>query len=344
MFLMRRIVALLFIICFFQTCCSYASNIEVIPTTQTYSSNQNRVWSGVFQLAWNDLYNINGNRVIFAGKTPDVVNQLNNREFSYLSMPKKDYYAIASKIKHSTKRGIQHNIKKRLNIKSDLIKQARFVPQNDRIVLYGALNKDINFVTMFDNLGTAKFGENQTANYFGVNNQTKSNYSDTVHVLFYKSPHDFAISLNTQGDDVIYLYKTSDNVTFQETYKEMLFKAERYYGDGKLSEIDTLMIPYIQFKAEQNFTDLENRLIYKASMKINSAMETIIFDMSNKGLEAQPDYQKVNMKKALEVCEVEPRKFLLDDTFVIFVRGKSLDKPYFALRVNDITQFQVPNL
>jgi hypothetical protein len=38
--------------------------------------------------------------------------------------------------------------------------------------------------------------------------------------------------------------------------------------------------------------------------------------------------------------DIEKRYFLVDDTFVIFLKEKGKSTPYFALRVNDITKFQ----
>jgi len=38
--------------------------------------------------------------------------------------------------------------------------------------------------------------------------------------------------------------------------------------------------------------------------------------------------------------EIVPRLFYFDDTFVIFLKEKEKKRPYFALRVNDITKFQ----
>ena len=38
--------------------------------------------------------------------------------------------------------------------------------------------------------------------------------------------------------------------------------------------------------------------------------------------------------------EIEPRNFYFDDTFVIFLKEKNKKSPYFALRVNDISNYQ----
>ena len=34
---------------------AYASNIEVLPTMQSKTNVQDRVWVGTFQIVWNDL-------------------------------------------------------------------------------------------------------------------------------------------------------------------------------------------------------------------------------------------------------------------------------------------------
>ena len=77
------------------------------------------------------------------------------------------------------------------------------------------------------------------------------------------------------------------------------------------------------------------------NLVINQAVETIKFDMNNKGVKLKSEAAMTVMTTSLlPPEELVPRLFYFDDTFVIFLKEKEKCSPYFALRVNDITKFQ----
>ena len=79
--------------------------------------------------------------------------------------------------------------------------------------------------------------------------------------------------------------------------------------------------------------------IMGTNLVINQAMETIKFDMNNKGVKVKSEAAMTVMTTAL-APEEEARMFAFDDTFVIFLKEKGKNSPYLALRVNDIEKFQ----
>ncbi len=72
---------------------------------------------------------------------------------------------------------------------------------------------------------------------------------------------------------------------------------------------------------------------------IDQAIETIKFDMDNKGVKLKSEAAMTIMKMSL-MPDMEQRLFYLNDTFVIFLKEKDKKNPYFALRVHDITKYQ----
>ena len=77
------------------------------------------------------------------------------------------------------------------------------------------------------------------------------------------------------------------------------------------------------------------------NLVINQAMESIKFDMNNKGVKLKSEAGlTAEVTSLLPPEELVPRLFYFDNTFVIFIKEKNKNKPYFALRVNDITKFQ----
>ena len=46
------------------------------------------------------------------------------------------------------------------------------------------------------------------------------------------------------------------------------------------------------------------------------------------------------MDKLIAEMPEEPREFMVDDTFTIFLKEKGKDLPYFAAQISDISQVQ----
>ena len=73
------------------------------------------------------------------------------------------------------------------------------------------------------------------------------------------------------------------------------------------------------------------------NITINKAIESVKFNMDNKGVQLKSE-AAMNMEQC--ISKSSPRHFYFDDTFVIFLRERDKNNPYFALRVKDITKFQ----
>ena len=118
-------------------------------------------------------------------------------------------------------------------------------------------------------------------------------------------------------------------------------KQQSFEGETSFNKVDELKIPNINMFEEKVFEELTNRRVMGTNLVINQAMETIKFDMNNRGVKLKSEAAMTVMTTALlPPEELVPRLFYFDDTFVIFLKEKGKKKPYFALRVNDITKFQ----
>lgn len=320
----------------------YANGIEIIPTFASKSKAQDKVWVGTFQLVWNDFINkIVFNPIRFREGNPDIVNNLNKQEFTVNDLSEDSYYKYVGKVKKNTKKQISKAIRKKFKETSDILDKLDLTPRNDMFVLYAMLKKDFEFVREFDKLEHTTFGENSFANYFGINKDSNPSLGQGVSILFYNNSDDFAVKLTTKNNDEVYLYKNSSNKPFKYIYADMLKKQTKFSGDKNFRKTDELKIPDIKFFEEKNFEELANRRIMGTNMVINQAIETVKFDMNNKGVKLKSEAAMTVMTTALLPNEdITPRLFYFDDTFVIFLKETKKENPYFALRVNDITKFQ----
>ena len=62
---------------------SFAANVEILPTMQSKTNVQDRVWVGTFQIVWNDFMDKIVHSIIkFPDGTPVMVNELNKQDFT----------------------------------------------------------------------------------------------------------------------------------------------------------------------------------------------------------------------------------------------------------------------
>lgn len=339
---MKKFLSLLVGLILLSNIQTYASGIEIQPTFFSRSNTQDRVWVGTFQLVWNDFMDkIVHNPVRFREGNPTIVKELNQQSFSVNDISEKSYYKYTGKVNKNTKKQITKAIRKKFKESSDILDKLDLTPRSDMYVIYAMLKKDFEFTNAFEKLGRSAFGDSTMAEYFGIGQDSEKALGKGVLVLFYNDPSDFAVKLSTTGEDEVYLYKNSTNKAFNLIYSDMQKKQQSFEGETSFNKVDELKIPNINMFEEKVFEELTNRRVMGTNLVINQAMETIKFDMNNRGVKLKSEAAMTVMTTALlPPEELVPRLFYFDDTFVIFLKEKGKKKPYFALRVNDITKFQ----
>lgn len=314
-------------------------NFALIPTMKYETTAPNRVWVGTFSLVWNDLMdNIVKGPVKFKGEKSKLAEELNQQPFTKNYLSEDSYYTEFGQTSPELRATIEQAIKEKFNETSDVLNAVDWTPGPNKYVAYAMLKKDFKFLTAFDKLKQEKFGRNRTkVQYFGINNDSDKILDETVHVMFYNSSRDFAVVIYTQTDDVLYLYRTNDNKTFDKLYSDMFIKRAKYSGNSDFAAKDELKIPNIGLYKEQSFDEICNRQIKGTDMMIDKALETVDFKMDNEGVKLKSEAIIATKMSMPLVRNDRPRKFYFDDTFVLFLQEQGKNKPYFALRVNDVS-------
>lgn len=321
---------------------AFASDIEVQPTMISKSNAQDRVWVGTFQIVWNEFINkYVHNPVRFREGTPATAHELNAKTFDTDDLSDKCYYIFSDNIRKNTVNHIKKAITKKFKETSDILDGMNLIPGKNNFIVYAMLKKDFEFLREFDKLGQSAFGKDMTAEYFGINKNSSKDIKDAVKVLYYNNPDDFAVVLYTKGEDEVYIYKNGANKEFKNIYRDMNVKISRYNGNKTLNPQDELMIPNIKFDVTKSFDELCNKRVMGTNISISKALETVKFNMDNKGVQLKSEaVMTFETTAAPNMDTPEPRYFYFNDTFVLFLKEKDKDSPYFALRVYDITNFQ----
>ena len=293
-------------------------HITMNPTYQsTLDENTiNNLWVGTLDLAWKDLKEKIGiDKIELEGDNPKIVDELNNSTFSKEMLNEKDY---------------------QINVERTVI---------DGYKIDATLNKELNFLEVFDNFSNdytqATFGNSEEyIKYFGINNASSEEMNKNVEILFYNKigngdlrSNDMAIKLKTKEDDEIILYRTNDKKSFDEYYKDIELKSKQYNGRTKFSEDDELRIPYIRINGMISYNELYGKEIKNSNgLYIYDVIQNVNFYLNEKGCNLS---SKATMVTEYAGIGEDTKYCYFDDTFILFMKEKNSNRPYFALKIDN---------
>lgn len=314
--------------------------VEVVPTLSDKISKDTS-WCPTFQLIWNDFKNDIVKEDIKFDERLDILDNLNKEDFTEKNISSSYYYKIYGRKNLELKNKIETAIKEKFNQKSDILDKFDWSSDAldsgndiiDRYFLYSMLYREFEFNKKFDTF-TDKFKDKDNIEYFGIikeNDEVRSQ----IKVYYYNDENDFAIKLLTKNNDEIIVIKNPKGETFNEIYKSIKNKEELSFNNN-----DNFMMPKIDFNVLREYTELQDKKIVTVdgTYTIEKAIQSVMFSLDEKG-------GKVKSEAGMDVkyetaVPIKNRNFYVNDTFTLFLKESNKDKPYFALRVDDISKFQ----
>lgn len=312
---------------------SLKNHINNVKLNASFTGNveDNKVWVGTFQIAWNELIDYLGSNIEFEDGESKLADDLNKQSFTKDMLNENSYYIAKGFISPKLKKQIEKDLKDKFNSNSEIIKNINWNNSNDYLI-YSVLKKNFTFKTPFIERGERTFGNSkETVKYFGLDAAALEETFEQVAVLFYNSSNDFAVKISTkEGEDVI-LYRTDNVANFQDTYSELENKSKAFTGrKTMLREKDELRIPFIKVSSVINYGELCNREIKGAGGHLKYAIQNVEFSMDNYGgnISSEAD---INMY----MCTGDSnREFNFTDKFVLYLKEEDKTSPYFALLVD----------
>ena len=161
-----------------------------------------------------------------------------------------------------------------------------------------------------------------------------------IEILFYNKvsdndlkSNDFAIKLKTKEGDEIILYRTDDNKSFNEYYKDIQEKIKSYKGSKEFSGDDQLRVPYVRVNGMISYNELYGKEIKNSNeLIIYDVIQDFNFSLNEKGCNLS---SKATMVTEYLGIGQETKYCYFQDTFIIFMKEKNSDNPYFALKVDN---------
>ena len=289
--------------------------VNMNPTYQsTLDENTiNNLWVGTLDLAWKDLKEKTGLNKIDVNS--QIANDLNESTFTKKMLDSNDY---------------------KINVERTV---------TDGYKIDATLNKELNFLEVFDNFSNdynqLTFGDSKEyIKYFGINNASLEKMDKNVEILFYNKissenlySNDMAIKLKTKEGDEIILYRTDDKKSFDEYYNDIQTKTNSYTGTREFSEDDELRIPYIRVNGLISYNDLYGKEIKNSNgLYIYDVIQNVNFSLNEKGCNLS---SKASMVTEYLGIGEETKYCYFNDTFILFMKEKDCDRPYFALKVDN---------
>ena len=289
--------------------------VNMNPTYQSTldENTNNNLWVGTLDLAWKDLKEKTGLNKIDVNS--QIANDLNESAFTKEMLDSNDY-------KINVERTATNGYK-----------------------IDATLNKELNFLEVFDNFSNDytqwTFGDSKEyIKYFGINNASLEKMNKNVEILFYNKissenlySNDMAIKLKTKEGDEIILYRTDDKKSFDEYYNDIQTKTNSYTGTREFLEDDELRIPYIRVNGLISYNDLYGKEIKNSNgLYIYDVIQNVNFSLNEKGCNLS---SKASMITEYIGIGEETKFCYFDDTFILFMKEKDCDRPYFALKVDN---------
>lgn len=315
--------------------------VEVVPTLSDKISKDTS-WCPTFQLIWNDFKNDIVKQNIKFDKKLDMLDNLNKEDFTKNDISDSYYYKIYGRKNLELKSKIENAIKEKFNQKSDILDQFDWSNDAldsgedviDRYFLYSMLYREFEFNKKFDTFND-KFKEIENVKYFGII-KDNDEIRDQIKVYYYNDENDFAIKLITKNNDEVIVIKNPNGETFEEIYNNIKDKQTTSFNSD-----DNFMMPKIDFNVLREYSELENKEIETIDgiYTIEKAIQSIKFSLDEKGGKVKSE-AGMDVKFEATASDKKIRNFYVDDTFALFLKESNKDKPYFALRVDDISKFQ----
>lgn len=320
-------------------------------TSEISTMDSNKVWVGTFNLVWNDLMNdVIGGKIEFEDGYSELANELNKQTFTSKELNPNSYFKIHGEENYELRDKIINGIKTKFNETSNIVDRCNWEKRENGYVLYAMLKKEFNYLEKFPTLPDGFFGSKEekesyaslneqdflknNVKYFGIDPTTGQEASKNIEVLFYNSESDFAVKLKTQEGEEVYLYRTTgEGKSFEENYQEMLDKQSKFTGEKVWNKNDCLKIPFVKINDEINYDELCGKYIKGTDWYIEQALQTIDFELNNYGGSVKSE-ALIEMTK----CGIfdDCRKFIFDDDFILYLKEEDKQKPYFALKVDNM--------
>jgi hypothetical protein len=305
----------------------------------------NLIYCSTFQIAWNMLQDGIVREEIKLSGDPPIAKMLNKQRSTAKDLSEDCYVAMVGELTEEFLRRINNALKEKFGDQApDQVKET-ILPGVPQIFSYAYLYKNLQFPLEFESLeNPVHFHSQDTVTdvkAFGIEKLSDANkeLGKQVQVIEYEreagyasAPKSFIIGLKSKSEnDQIILACVEPEANLLETI-EMVSKKVEQAPPASLKPDETLQIPKLDFNVDHSFSELTNRNFLNEGWEgwfISKATQWIRFKLNEKGAVLKSEARIVMLKGPIS------RRFVFDKPFLIYLKQKEAEYPYFAMWVDN---------
>jgi hypothetical protein len=308
---------------------------------------RNAVYCANFQLAWDRLREDLIRAPVELEGSPDMAHELNKRAFPRDNLAEDAYVAIAGRLSDDILDGIRSQMTAKFPAVTPRLVPAAGTTGTEGLMVYAYLQKRLPFVMDFDRLKQplrfhAVDGETDVASFgieeFRSHDPREKSLRGQVTVLDYVGPDDLVLQLSTQEDPIV-LAKMPRTATLAEALAAVQARIAHPLGcdvQEKLDIEERLVIPLLSLFVDRKYTELIGRTCLNpgfTTLFVADATQLIRFQLDESGaiLDAEAGIVMLNGDEP----PPEPRRFVFDRPFLLYLQQRQAQQPYFVMWVEN---------
>jgi hypothetical protein len=322
----------------------------IVPTLDTpMPEGKNVIWCASFQLAWNEMRDEIVGEPIRIENAEEIAARLNAGKASKDDLEPADYYINAGAVADGVIEKIQRDMASRFPDAPTPEIQA----SEQAVVAYAYLAANVKFaIPFFENKEEFLF-EGVPVSSFGVRDKDAYAYGrlrSQVGILYMlprdsrmywayghpSNPNPFALDLCTDSSPYqVIVARVEPKPTLSETLADLDEKIAGWDSDeweGRFGPSDVLLVPTMSWRVTHHFTELEgadkvilNERSPVAGYWVRETSQLIDFRLDRSGARLRSE--------AKYVCEAGERYFVLDRPFLIVMKKRGGQEPFFVMWV-----------
>jgi len=302
---------------------------------QKHEAGKNILWCNTFQLCWNELMEFAKGPLELQGNPPTAT-FLNKRQGSREDLDDPSYLSLIGQGPKTIER-IKNELRKKFNGAARPAMIPKGLGEN-QFLAYAYLFKCLPFRFPFAVQGQALTFSGVKVKSFGVweGLSTRAKLADQVAVLDYVSNEDFVIELlSVEKSDRIIIARMKPGETLEKSVEHAMKRAKASHV-GRLSEVDRVEVPKLNFDIMKSYPELTDKLFLNKTVSFGTALvvaeQSIRFRLDEKGAVLKSEARSVGEES---LGDDKPRRFVCDGPFLILMLRKDAKLPYFALWVEN---------
>ena len=311
------------------------------PVTQ----DQNILWCGSFQLAWNEAISLVKEDLHF-DNDPAMVLILNKQSFTKQDLDAQSYVAVAGFVRDDVFGQIERQLQETFKGQAtpQYIPSPDLTPRPQDIVVYSYLFKNLEFPIPFERVDEPLVFGTERVPCFGIGEKYKPKHVDMLEqlaILDYQSEDDFVIELKTKSTlDRVILAKTQPQATLEALVAAVGMRATNVEPtQPRIGDI--LKVPKLNVDITRQYDELTGKRLLVTNPNVAqdlfvlSALQNVRFQFDEKGVRLRSESHIAFGCSAQPTPSPPKHIMVFDKPFLILLQRQEAKLPYFALWVGN---------